>query len=282
VVPPALTPRQRQILDYIASFVAGEGYLPSTRQIAAACGLRSPTSVRRALQVLEDRGHLVRDPDRPRLATVSVPDDHLDGADLDEELGLCELIMGEMEGAAEAARRALDYAPDLAAQELAHREALARIRLHSIYGEVRERLLRGGARRPDQADLALAHHQTMLAARLDLITSWDAYCLSTFVLRVAVNDFVVQPRAATHMHLRHAYAAELALLGLEQRPDLHELRDRLRNGDAELRRLLSRYDEVFHRTLDLIAPGMPALASPGLGGTVARTLDSTLGTLPLG
>jgi len=273
-----LTARQQQVLDYIASYVSDEGFLPTTREIAAACGLRSPTSARRALAVLEARGLLVRDPQHPRLVEIALPAGapHV-SASPDQELGLCELIMAEMQGAIEAARRALVFAPDLRALEMVHREALARIRLHGVYEEVRQRLLRGGARRSPRADAALRLHERMLTERLELVTSWDSYCLSAFLMRAAVHEFVDRPPAAGHRHLRHAYAAEVSLLGIDAWPELGVVAERLRAGDAQLHRVCDRYSEVFYETFAGIRPEIPALASPELDDAVTQSLDATLG-----
>jgi repressor LexA len=56
-----LTPRQRQILAMIREWVDHHGYPPTMREIAAAVGLASPSSVAHQLQVLEERGHIRRD-----------------------------------------------------------------------------------------------------------------------------------------------------------------------------------------------------------------------------
>lgn len=277
-----LSPRERQILDYVAAFVADEGYLPTTREIAAACALRSPTSVRRALQVLEASGHLVRDPTHPRLATVVVPDEVASAAemDLDDELGVCELILVEMEGAVEAARRGLADAPNLDAQELAHREALERIRLLRVYADVRDRLELLGARRSPSAAAAVRQHRELVAARLQFIDTWDSYCLHTFILRLAVRDFVAQPAAGQQRHLRHAYAAEVLALDPHQRPDLPALRRRLLDGDRALSAHLERHASALHETFEVLAPTTPALAPTTVGELVVHALDSALRQLP--
>jgi hypothetical protein len=277
-----LTPRQRQILDYLAAYLADEGYLPTTREIAGACALRSPTSVRRALQAIESAGCLVRDPDHPRLATVVVPDDPMEAADvdIDHELAVCELILVEMEAAVEAARRGLADAPDLDAQELAHREALERIRLLRIYADVRDRLEMHGAQRSRSADAAVQHHRELVAQRLHFIDSWDAYCLSTFILRLAVRDFVAQPVSGEQRHLRHAYAAEVFALDPSHRPDLPSLRQRLLDGDRALESLLGRYGTALHDTIEALAPSTPALATTPIGELAVQSLDTALRQLP--
>ena len=40
-----LTPKQQKIYDYILDFTAEHGYPPSVREIGAAVGLKSPSTV---------------------------------------------------------------------------------------------------------------------------------------------------------------------------------------------------------------------------------------------
>ncbi|SDC71544.1 repressor LexA [Sanguibacter gelidistatuariae] len=64
--PDGLTSRQRRILDTIRDSVTGRGYAPSMREIGESVGLNSPSSVKHQLTVLEAKGYLRRDPNRPR------------------------------------------------------------------------------------------------------------------------------------------------------------------------------------------------------------------------
>jgi len=64
--PSGLTARQRRILDIIRESVAQKGYPPSMREIGEAVGLRSPSSIAHQLKVLEDKGFVRRDANRPR------------------------------------------------------------------------------------------------------------------------------------------------------------------------------------------------------------------------
>lgn len=68
-----LTARQRRVLDVIRDSVAVRGYPPSVREIGEAVGLNSPSSVAHQLKVLEARGYLRRDPNRPRAMEVLDP-----------------------------------------------------------------------------------------------------------------------------------------------------------------------------------------------------------------
>lgn len=58
--PSALPTREQLILATIRDWVAANGYMPSTRQIGAAVGLRSTSSVSKRLKSLEDKGFLRR------------------------------------------------------------------------------------------------------------------------------------------------------------------------------------------------------------------------------
>jgi repressor LexA len=61
-----LTPRQRQIWDYVVDYVDGHGYPPTVREIGEAVGLASPSTVHAHLANLERAGLLRRDPTKPR------------------------------------------------------------------------------------------------------------------------------------------------------------------------------------------------------------------------
>lgn len=74
-----LTPRQRRILDVIRDSVRRRGYPPSMREIGEAVGLTSTSSVAHQLMVLQRKGFLRRDPNRPRAVEIrsaesAVPD----------------------------------------------------------------------------------------------------------------------------------------------------------------------------------------------------------------
>ncbi len=69
-----LTPRQRRVLAYIKNSVTERGYPPSMREIGVAVGLTSSSSVAHQLRVLESKGLLRRDPNRPRALEVLLPE----------------------------------------------------------------------------------------------------------------------------------------------------------------------------------------------------------------
>lgn len=54
----ALTERQRKVLDAIRTHVAERGFVPSFREIGESAGLKSPSSVKHQLQVLEEKGFI--------------------------------------------------------------------------------------------------------------------------------------------------------------------------------------------------------------------------------
>ncbi|ADP79223.1 transcriptional repressor LexA [Pseudofrankia inefficax] len=65
-----LTTRQRKVLEVIRDAVERRGYPPSVREIGEAVGLTSTSSVAHQLKMLEDKGFLRRDPNRPRAIEV--------------------------------------------------------------------------------------------------------------------------------------------------------------------------------------------------------------------
>ncbi len=70
-----LTLRQRRILQVIKDTVERRGYPPSIREMGDAVGLASSSSVAHQLKVLEQKGFLRRDPNRPRALEVLLPGD---------------------------------------------------------------------------------------------------------------------------------------------------------------------------------------------------------------
>ena len=61
-----LTPRQRQIWDFLIDYGDRHGYPPTVREIGEAVGLASPSTVHAHLANLERAGLLRRDPTKPR------------------------------------------------------------------------------------------------------------------------------------------------------------------------------------------------------------------------
>src|SRR5689334_16968421 len=61
-----LTKRQREIFDYIGSYLSKHGYPPTVREIGKAVGLHSSSTVHAHLANLEKLGLVKRDPSKPR------------------------------------------------------------------------------------------------------------------------------------------------------------------------------------------------------------------------
>jgi len=53
---PPLTKKQTEILEYIRSYIAGNGYAPSYREIADHFGLSSPATVHQHIKTLTEKG----------------------------------------------------------------------------------------------------------------------------------------------------------------------------------------------------------------------------------
>lgn len=53
-----LTPKQKEVLDFIISFIHDKGYPPSFREIASGLDLASPSTVHVHIQALRERGYL--------------------------------------------------------------------------------------------------------------------------------------------------------------------------------------------------------------------------------
>lgn len=61
-----LTKRQKAVLDVVCSYAAEHGYPPTVREIGAALGLASSSTVHSHLAALERIGIIERDPTKPR------------------------------------------------------------------------------------------------------------------------------------------------------------------------------------------------------------------------
>jgi repressor LexA len=68
-----LTGRQQEIWDFVVEYVDRHGYPPTVREIGAAVGLASPSTVHAHLANLERAGLLRRDPTKPRALELSRP-----------------------------------------------------------------------------------------------------------------------------------------------------------------------------------------------------------------
>ncbi len=64
------TARQKEIFQYIKAFLLEKGYPPSVREIGAAVGLKSSSTVHGYLHRLEKNGYIKRDPTKPRAIDI--------------------------------------------------------------------------------------------------------------------------------------------------------------------------------------------------------------------
>ncbi|MGQ5426947.1 transcriptional repressor LexA [Thermophilibacter sp. ZX-H3] len=71
--------RQLAIYDFIRTYSTEHGYPPSVREIGAAVGLASPSTVHMHLKVLEEHGLIRRDSKKPR--TIEVVDKQASSTD---------------------------------------------------------------------------------------------------------------------------------------------------------------------------------------------------------
>lgn len=65
-----ISKRQQSIYDFICSYSTEHGYPPSVREIGAAVGLASPSTVHMHLKALEEKGYIKRDSKKPRTIEV--------------------------------------------------------------------------------------------------------------------------------------------------------------------------------------------------------------------
>ena len=70
---PKLTARQQSVLNCIQRYVRDRGFPPSIREIGDSVGLSSPSSVAHQLKVLQRKGYLHRDQNRPRAVELRTP-----------------------------------------------------------------------------------------------------------------------------------------------------------------------------------------------------------------
>jgi repressor LexA len=79
-----LTPRQRSILTVIREWVDEHGYPPTMREIGAAVGLASPSTVAHHMTILEKNGFLRRDARGSRAVDIRPPADETGPTGLDD------------------------------------------------------------------------------------------------------------------------------------------------------------------------------------------------------
>ena len=65
-----ITPKQREILEFIKAELLDHGYPPSVRDICTAVKLKSTSSVHSHLETLEKKGYIRKDPAKPRAIEI--------------------------------------------------------------------------------------------------------------------------------------------------------------------------------------------------------------------
>lgn len=65
-----LSPMRQQILDYVTAYTRENGFPPTVREISAAVGLRSPSTVHSHLKILQEGGYLEKGDHKTRALTV--------------------------------------------------------------------------------------------------------------------------------------------------------------------------------------------------------------------
>jgi hypothetical protein len=86
-MPAALSDLERRILDYMVRYLRANTFQPSIREIGDAVGLASPSSVAHQLKVLQRKGYLHRDQNRPRAMEIQNPGQPPVRADADTPSG---------------------------------------------------------------------------------------------------------------------------------------------------------------------------------------------------
>ena len=66
-----LTRRQKEVLEYLRSYIHQNGYAPCVRDICSALDLKSTSTAHAHLTKLEKKGYITRDPAKPRTIMVT-------------------------------------------------------------------------------------------------------------------------------------------------------------------------------------------------------------------
>ena len=78
-----LKPRQQKILEFMKEEISTKGYPPTVREICAAIGIKSTSTVHKDIETLVSEGYLKKDPSKPRALMVVDPtarSGHVDAA----------------------------------------------------------------------------------------------------------------------------------------------------------------------------------------------------------
>lgn len=78
-----LKQRQQKILEFMKEEISSKGYPPTVREICAAIGIKSTSTVHKDIEALVQEGYLKKDPSKPRALMVVDPktrSGHVDAA----------------------------------------------------------------------------------------------------------------------------------------------------------------------------------------------------------
>lgn len=74
--PLPLTPRQKEIVDFISTHYRNKGYSPSLSEIADALGLTAVSTVHQHIEVIKKKGYLQKDNFQPRSVSPLTQTEH--------------------------------------------------------------------------------------------------------------------------------------------------------------------------------------------------------------
>lgn len=66
IINRTLTPKQKDILDFITSFTRSKGYSPSLEEVAKKIGLKAISTVHQHIEALNKKGYLKKEENQPR------------------------------------------------------------------------------------------------------------------------------------------------------------------------------------------------------------------------
>ena len=72
-----LTNRQKDVLDYVKSYIVSHGYPPTVREIGSALGINSPATIHAHLKNLEKKGIIRKDNSKNRAIELLVENEYI-------------------------------------------------------------------------------------------------------------------------------------------------------------------------------------------------------------
>lgn len=91
-----LTPKQREILEYIVQEVREKGYPPAVREIGKAVNLKSSSTVYSHLVSLEKKGFIRRDPTKPRAIEILLSEYKIQTTEIEERRIINLPVLGKV------------------------------------------------------------------------------------------------------------------------------------------------------------------------------------------